>query len=507
VRGVVREVVVEPENGHEVVEHADHADDGGPLVLVTDDGDVVPLDADLGETPVTEARTVARLVEGPELDAARAGEQTEPVPVAQARFAQASAAASSGPHRVWVAVVDNSGPAMESNEVLQQRVQGGLDWWTTESGTTFEQVETRRFDSTIEDPSTRCGLQDTGPLWSEASKQFPDVFEDGQVRPREHLLVLVAGTCNGPAGIAMLGGGFQSGGFITMTQRKDVFTRVFTHEMGHNLSLHHANIGTREYGDLYSVMGLGADGVATALDSEYRDQLGLTVRGEVATVSASAGATRTLAPRGASSGLRGIELRRKGFSYWVEWRSGTDRDQRAYYTRGITTTADGTRYPIFEGVEYPPGVTISRMATGELPNGTLRYSYLLPRSADGTSKGSWQPGQTFTASGVTVKVSKVTSTGATVTVSNIAPLTASTPKVSGTPKVGRRLSVKRGTWTSGTSFSYRWLANGRAVKGATRSTFVVPRSLKGKRISVRLTGRKSGYTTVTRTSARTSTVR
>jgi hypothetical protein len=86
-------------------------------------------------------------------------------------------------------------------------------------------------------------------------------------------------------------------------------------------------------------------------------------------------------------------------------------------------------------------------------------------------------------------------------------LRAATPKVSGTPKVGRRLSVTRGTWTSGTSFSYRWLANGRSVKGATRSTFVVPRSVKGKRISVRVTGRKSGYTTVTRTSARTGTVR
>ena len=86
-------------------------------------------------------------------------------------------------------------------------------------------------------------------------------------------------------------------------------------------------------------------------------------------------------------------------------------------------------------------------------------------------------------------------------------LRTSTPRISGTAKVGRKLTLVRGTWTSGTSFSYRWYVNGKAIKGATKSSYTLTKGTKGKRITVKVTGRRSGYTTVTRTSARTSVVR
>lgn len=85
-------------------------------------------------------------------------------------------------------------------------------------------------------------------------------------------------------------------------------------------------------------------------------------------------------------------------------------------------------------------------------------------------------------------------------------LARSTPTISGTAAVGFTLTAKPNAWTSGTSFSYAWLADGKAVKGATRSTFKIPSSLKAKRLSVRVTGVRSGYQKVTLTSASTAKV-
>jgi hypothetical protein len=82
-------------------------------------------------------------------------------------------------------------------------------------------------------------------------------------------------------------------------------------------------------------------------------------------------------------------------------------------------------------------------------------------------------------------------------------LSAATPRISGTVRVGRTLTARPGTWTSGTKFAYRWYANGTAIARATSSKLSLTRTLKGRRITVKVTGTKTGYTTVSRTSART----
>lgn len=84
---------------------------------------------------------------------------------------------------------------------------------------------------------------------------------------------------------------------------------------------------------------------------------------------------------------------------------------------------------------------------------------------------------------------------------------SSTPKISGSATTGKTLSASVGTWTWATSFSYQWRANGTTIKGATSRTYKVASAHKGKRISVVVTGKKSGHTTVTRTSATTATVK
>ena len=86
-------------------------------------------------------------------------------------------------------------------------------------------------------------------------------------------------------------------------------------------------------------------------------------------------------------------------------------------------------------------------------------------------------------------------------------LTAQTPSISGRAKVGVRLTANPGTWSpSPVTLTYRWKANGASISGATAKTFVIPTSAKGKKITVTVTGTKTGYTTVAKTSSPTATV-
>jgi hypothetical protein len=86
-------------------------------------------------------------------------------------------------------------------------------------------------------------------------------------------------------------------------------------------------------------------------------------------------------------------------------------------------------------------------------------------------------------------------------------LTTSKPTITGKAKVGRRLTAKHGHWTAGTSFHYRWFANGKRIHHATHRTLKLARKVKGKRITVKVTGTKPGYVTASRTSARTHAVK
>ncbi|UUT35850.1 sunset domain-containing protein [Microbacterium elymi] len=83
-------------------------------------------------------------------------------------------------------------------------------------------------------------------------------------------------------------------------------------------------------------------------------------------------------------------------------------------------------------------------------------------------------------------------------------LRTAAPTIAGTTAVGSRITARPGTWTAGTAFSYQWYADGRAISRATASTYAIASTQLGKRISVRVIGRKSGYLTVVRTSAATA---
>lgn len=75
------------------------------------------------------------------------------------------------------------------------------------------------------------------------------------------------------------------------------------------------------------------------------------------------------------------------------------------------------------------------------------------------------------------------------------------PSISGTRKAGKKLTAKVGSWTpKPSSYSYRWYVNGKAISGATKSTYKVTKSVRGKKVTVRVSAKRSGYPTGSATS-------
>jgi hypothetical protein len=87
-------------------------------------------------------------------------------------------------------------------------------------------------------------------------------------------------------------------------------------------------------------------------------------------------------------------------------------------------------------------------------------------------------------------------------------LQASAPRIKGDARVGETLHVLRGGWEPHPEFSYRWLVNGRPVKGrSTGIAYKVRPEDRGRRITVEVTGRLHGYASAARASASTPRVR
>ncbi|WP_052226275.1 hypothetical protein [Microbacterium mangrovi] len=87
-------------------------------------------------------------------------------------------------------------------------------------------------------------------------------------------------------------------------------------------------------------------------------------------------------------------------------------------------------------------------------------------------------------------------------------LTAPTPTITGTRSVGSTLTAHAGAWTTGAALTYQWFANGVYITGSTSThpTLALTGAQKGKQISVKVTGKKSGYAAASRTSARTAKI-
>ncbi|MFJ7073076.1 Ig-like domain-containing protein [Streptomyces sp. NPDC098781] len=76
------------------------------------------------------------------------------------------------------------------------------------------------------------------------------------------------------------------------------------------------------------------------------------------------------------------------------------------------------------------------------------------------------------------------------------------PSFTGTRKVGYRQTAKPGTWSpAAQSYSYVWKRDGRAISGATRSTYTPTRADRGHLLSLTVTAKRAGFANGTATSA------
>ena len=155
---------------------------------------------------------------------------------------------------------------------------------------------------------------------------------------------------------------------------------------------------------------------------------------------------------------------------------------------GQTLTADAGRWD-------SPEITLSFqwVRNGTAIIGAITENYTLTASDFGKNI-------TVQVTGSTMGYKSVTKTSTPVKVS-AAVMTGSAPKISGTAKSGSTLKVTSAAWVKGAKITYQWLSNGAVIKGATSSSLKIAATLKGKKISVKVTQSAPGYTTATKTSA------
>ncbi len=81
-----------------------------------------------------------------------------------------------------------------------------------------------------------------------------------------------------------------------------------------------------------------------------------------------------------------------------------------------------------------------------------------------------------------------------------------TPTVSGSPKVAVPLTATTGIWDDGVTLAYQWTADGTDIPGATSPTYTPVAEDVDKVITVKVTGSKAGFTSVTKESTATAAV-
>ena len=148
-------------------------------------------------------------------------------------------------------------------------------------------------------------------------------------------------------------------------------------------------------------------------------------------------------------------------------------------------------------VEFFDGTT--SLGTSVVSTGTATKTTTVASVGSHSYKATYTPstsvygGSTSSAVGVTSVAKKFT--------------TANKPTISGTAKVGKKLTAKVKAWNPVAKFTYQWYANGTAIQGATKSTWKLAKAQKGKKITVKVTGSRADYARVSLTSKATAKVK
>lgn len=143
-------------------------------------------------------------------------------------------------------------------------------------------------------------------------------------------------------------------------------------------------------------------------------------------------------------------------------------------------------------------------AVGGLPAGSYRIAFV--SAAAGAASEWWDDAPGFAKAKSVVLDATVPRTGIDAKLEALRLMDTSVPAISGTATVGQTLKAAPGAWTAGAALTYQWYANGAAIAKATASSLVLPAAVAGKRITVRVTGKKASYFPTSVTSVATAAV-
>ncbi|WP_068255889.1 fibronectin type III domain-containing protein [Rathayibacter tritici] len=155
-----------------------------------------------------------------------------------------------------------------------------------------------------------------------------------------------------------------------------------------------------------------------------------------------------------------------------------------------------------------PGITGYRVSRNGVDNaGSGPWSTVVTGSTRSFTFTNLAPSGTDTLTVAAVNAGGESPTGATVVALRGTALTAATPTITGTAKVGSTLTANAGTWgPSPVALAYQWRANGSAISGATGRTYRPVPADAGTVITVAVAGSQSGYVSTTRVSSGTAAV-
>ena len=372
-------------------------------------------------------------------------------------------------------------------------------------------------------------------VWSEAATKAAQQI--GYVDAQNTHLVLffpeaVGTNCSGGAiGLASVGASTNSGGVVwSAGTDSNIGKSTLSHELGHNLSYGHANwadcdtatpqpgaAGTtgctiRNYGDILDVMGFGiSQFTGGTLSAPHAIRSGIWDDSAFAIAASNTTQSYTLNAVSSNSGLRSVIVEDNlGVNYFVEFRNYTGSD--AQYSVGAGQCNTSYCLPAQSGVR------ILRLAAnswnGGIKGGWGDDDYLIGRTVSGAKRVNYTTGESFSTGGISITVSSMTSTTATVSVVKPAGVVVADTSATGVQVVGTVLQKNDGYYYPGDTvtavvsnnwraddYAFQWyLWNGSArvaIPGETGQSYVFKNSDVGKPYSVTVTGLGTNPATVT----------
>ncbi|GAA3881749.1 hypothetical protein GCM10022381_24990 [Leifsonia kafniensis] len=442
-------------------------------------------------------------------------------------------------HMIDVAIVTPTGkvaPTLTDAEV-SALIAKASTYWSAQSGGQISSI--RQGTATLR-YTTPYACSEPGYLMPDAASRFGNSDTVYNERNGRHLLVIVPKGCGseGQAGVGLgdLVVSPANGGVIWM-QNLPWGLDIFAHEFGHNLGLRHANThecpnaadgtpvfeGTpgavsgnftpsfsdgcvaEEYGDRVDVMGNISviNGQVNAAPStlSVTNALSLGVMPveavERIALEGASTVTRSVSLKSVSStgaGTRGVVVTDpiSGTEYVFEHRDGSGQDAQSLFGKGKLA-------------DYGVGFGV-RMMTNRLGASSEVFT-ALDSSVYYGRRQYFRAGETLVSrtGGVQMRITSIAASTATLeitlrsTPTNPAPVGSSVPTIDGEFTPGETLSVRPGIWST-TTLDYQWLANGSPIAGATAATLLLGPDQSGAAITVRITGSKPGFVSVSRTS-------